>query len=240
MEETRIGGSHAGHGEKGVVANERRVRIAARSVTLEGELGVPDAARGVVVIVHGSGSNRRSPRNRPLAQVLRDEGFATLRVDLLSPEEEHVDAFTRHLRFDVDLLARRLIAVTDWLGSHGETSELHVGCFGAGTAAAALLMASTRRSDRIGAVVSRGGRPDLAEGVLSIVQTATLLIVGSNDEPGIELNQHALEQIAAKHKELAIVPGASYLFDEAGTLSEVARLAAAWYGQHLSVEVALH
>src|SRR5262245_7563668 len=207
---------------------ERPVRIPVGSVTLEGTLDMPRAARGVVLFAHGSGSGRHSPRNRYVARVLRDAELATLLMDLLSAEEEEVDRHTAHFRFDISLLAGRLIGATDWLKQTAETAALPVGYFGASTGAGAALVAAAQRPDAGGAVLSRGGRPDLAGSGLRRVRAPTLMIVGGYDAPVIELNRQALAQLGAREKQLVIVPGATHLFEEPGTLEEVARLASDW------------
>lgn len=214
-------------------AEERAVSIPAGHVTLEGTLGIPEHPRGVVLFAHGSGSSRHSPRNRYVARVLRDAGLATLLMDLLSTEEEAVDLRTAHLRFDIALLASRLISATDWLTARTDMRGLPVGYFGASTGGGAALVAAASRPDAVRAVVSRGGRPDLAGDALPHVQAATLLIVGGNDEPVIELNQRAMKQMSAE-VELRIVPGATHLFEEPGALEEVARLARDWLIEHLA------
>ena len=211
---------------------EREVRVSAGPVTLDGNLGIPDETRGIVLFAHGSGSGRHSPRNRHVAQALREAGLATLLIDLLTPEEEEVDLQTRHLRFDVGLLAERLVGVTDWLAQDPRTQNLCVGYFGASTGAGAALVAAAERSGVVGAVVSRGGRPDLAGEALPRVAAPTLLIVGGNDVPVIGMNREALERLRAE-KELKIVPGATHLFEEPGKLEEVAQLAAGWFTRHL-------
>jgi len=216
---------------------ERPVRIPIGSVNLEGDLGIPKGARGVVLFAHGSGSSRRSPRNRYVARVLREAGLATLLMDLLTTEEEVVDLSTGHLRFDIGLLAGRLIGATDWLSREPETAGLAIGSFGASTGAAAALVTAAERPDVVGAVVSRGGRPDLAGDALPRVRAPTLLIVGGRDQPVIALNRMALEQLGAKEKQLVIVPGATHLFEERGALEEVARLAADWLTRHLNPPV---
>ncbi|MCZ7572134.1 MAG: dienelactone hydrolase family protein [Ardenticatenaceae bacterium] len=201
-------------------------------VVLEGNLSVPEGARGIVLFAHGSGSSRFSPRNRSVAQVLRRAGVGTLLIDLLTAQEEAVDVQTRHLRFDIPLLAERLVGATDWLGQNPDTRDLRVGYFGASTGAGAALVAAAERPDAVGAVVSRGGRPDLAGRALSRVRAPTLLIVGGNDVPVIAMNEEALEQLRSE-KKLVIVPGATHLFEEPGALEEVARLAADWFGRYL-------
>jgi putative phosphoribosyl transferase len=211
---------------------EREVRVSAGPVTLEGNLGIPDSTRGIVLFAHGSGSGRHSPRNRYVAGALREAGLATLLVDLLTPEEEEVDLRTRRLRFDIGLLANRLAGATDWLAQEPDTQDLRVGYFGASTGAAAALVAAAKHLEAVSAVVSRGGRPDLAGKELSRVVAPTLLIVGGEDEPVIDMNREAIEQIRAE-KKLEVVPGATHLFEEPGTLEEVARLAAGWFARYL-------
>ncbi len=211
---------------------EREVRVPAGPVALDGNLGIPDETRGIVLFAHGSGSGRHSPRNRYVAQALRGAGLATLLIDLLTPEEEEVDLHTRHLRFDVGLLAERLVGVTDWLVQDPRTHNLCVGYFGASTGAGAALVAAAERSGVVGAVVSRGGRPDLAGEALPCVAAPTLLLVGGEDHPVIGMNREALERLRAE-KELKIVPGATHLFEEPGKLEEVAQLAAGWFTRHL-------
>jgi putative phosphoribosyl transferase len=207
---------------------EREVRVSAGPVELEGNLGIPDNARGIVLFAHGSGSGRHSPRNRYVAEVLLEAELATLLIDLLTPEEEAVDLRTRHLRFDIGLLASRLAGATDWLIENPSTQDLRVGYFGASTGAGAALVAAAKRP----AVVSRGGRPDLAGEALRRVAAPTLLIVGGEDEPVIGMNREAFAQIRAE-KVLVVVPGATHLFEEPGKLEEVARLAAAWFVRYV-------
>lgn len=211
---------------------ERPVRVAAGAVMLEGDLSLPQGARGVVLFAHGSGSSRLSPRNRYVAQSLNAGRLATLLVDVLTPTEEAADLRTARLRFDIPLLSERLIRATDWLVQYPATRGLPVGYFGASTGAAAALIAAVERPGVVGAVVSRGGRPDLAGPALARVRAPTLLVVGGNDHPVIELNQAALAQLRAE-KRLVIVPGATHLFEEPGALDEVARLARAWFEHHL-------
>ena len=197
-------------------------------IGLNGDLTVPDRATGIIVFAHGSGSSRHSGRNRFVARVLQDAGFATLLMDLLTEEEEEVDRRTAHLRFDIPLLATRLSQATEWLSQEQRTSGLRVGYFGASTGAAAALIAAAQRPERVGAVVSRGGRPDLAKGALPHVIAPTLLIVGSLDLQVIELNRSAYNQLQCE-KRIDIVPGASHLFEEPGTLEQVADLARDWF-----------
>jgi len=208
------------------------VHVTAGSITLEGDLAVPENAYGVVLFAHGSGSSRHSPRNRYVAGELQRRGLATLLIDLLTTEEEQVDMRTAHLRFDIGLLANRLMVATDWLGRNAQTGPLKLGLFGASTGAAAALVATTERPERVAAVVSRGGRPDLAGAALSHVGAPTLLIVGGDDVPVIGLNRQAYAKLNVE-KRLEIVPGASHLFEEPGTLEEVARCAGDWFEQYL-------
>jgi dienelactone hydrolase len=187
---------------------------------------------GVVVFAHGSGSSRFSSRNRFVASVLEQAGLATLLMDLLTRDEEVVDQLTAHLRFDIELLAERLVAATDWLAEQDDTTDLPIGYFGASTGAAAALVAAAERPEVVRAIVSRGGRPDLAGPALSRVRAPTLLIVGSRDELVIELNRAALNELRGE-KRLEIVPGATHLFEEPGTLEAVARLARDWFVRYL-------
>src|SRR5829696_3056558 len=210
----------------------RAVRVSAGPVELEGNLGMPQGARGIVLFAHGSGSGRHSPRNRYVAGALREANLATLLIDLLTPEEEEVDLRTRHLRFDIGLLADRLADATDWLAQEPNTQDLRVGYFGASTGAGAALVAAAKRPEAVGSVVSRGGRPDLAGEALSCVAAPTLLIVGGEDETVIDMNREAFAHIRAE-KKLEVVPGATHLFEEPGTLEEVARLAAGWFARYL-------
>ena len=194
---------------------------------------MPATPSGVVAFAHGSGSGRLSPRNDYVAGVLDDAGLATLLLDLLTEAEERIDAATGHLRFDIDLLSDRLIAATRWLRALPETSSLGIGLFGASTGAAAALQTAARLPDEIDAVVSRGGRPDLALDWLPKVRAATLFIVGGEDRQVIPLNQLAYDALVCD-REMVIVPGATHLFEERGTLEQVARLAARWFSSHLS------
>jgi putative phosphoribosyl transferase len=204
----------------------------APSATLRGSLAVPDAATGTVLFAHGSGSSRHSPRNRYVAEVLQRAGLATLLVDLLTPAEEEAERFTRHLRFDIELLAGRLVGVTRWLLRGSATRHLPIGYFGASTGAAAALVAAARMPQRIFAVVSRGGRPDLAGDALREVRAATLFIVGGADTEVLELNREAFEQLETE-KKLEIVLDATHLFEERGALERVAELATEWFVQYL-------
>lgn len=214
---------------------ERLVPIEAGSVLLEGNLSLPQGARGIVLFAHGSGSSRLSPRNRHVAQLLNQARLATLLVDLLSPEEEAVDLRTAQLRFNIGLLAERLVGITDWLVQQPDTRPLRIGYFGASTGAAAALVAAAERPKIVHAVVSRGGRPDLAGPALAHVEAPTLLIVGGNDPLVIDLNRAALAQLRSE-KRLVIVPGATHLFEEPGALDEVARLAREWFERYLAWE----
>ena len=217
------------YGDDGV---ERTVVIDAEGVALEGTLGVPPGAAGTVLFAHGSGSGRHSSRNRYVARVLRDAGLATLLLDLLSAREEEVDAVTRHHRFDIEMLARRLAAATDWLGAEPSTAGRPVAYFGASTGGGAALVAAAARPRAVRAVVSRGGRPDLAGDALPEVGAPTLLIVGGHDEPVLDLNREAMSRMRAETT-LEIVPGASHLFEEPGTLERVAELARDFLRRHL-------
>ena len=214
-------------------ARERTVAIPSDDVELEGTLGVPSGASGVVVFAHGSGSSRFSPRNRHVAQVLREAGLATLLLDLLSPDEEEDDLVTGEHRFDIELLAQRVEHAIDWLADEPETESLAVGLFGASTGAAAALVAAAERPIRVGAVVSRGGRPDLADQSLPDVECPTLLIVGSRDDVVIDLNERARDHMRCAVR-LEIIPGATHLFEEPGTLDQVARMARDWFVNNLS------
>jgi len=214
------------------VSDERIVSVRAGDTTLEGALVVPDGARGVVLFAHGSGSSRHSPRNVHVADELQAGGLGTLLLDLLTPTEEHVDLATRELRFDIVLLAERLVGAIEWLSNQETTRTLPLGLFGASTGAAGALVAAARRPDRVGAVVSRGGRPDLAGADLPSVKAPTLLIVGGNDPVVIDLNRRAMARMTAP-LQLEIIPRATHLFEEPGTLEQVARLARDWFVRHL-------
>jgi putative phosphoribosyl transferase len=206
--------------------------IPAGDLALSGDLSVPAGAKGIVVFAHGSGSGRFSPRNRYVGGVLSGKGFATLLLDLLTPEEEAIDLQTARFRFDVERLAGRLMAASRWLESRSETRDLAVGFFGASTGAGAALIAAAELGDKVGAVVSRGGRPDLAAAALERVTAPTLLIVGGEDFPVINLNREALARLRCT-KKMEIVPGATHLFEEPGALERVAALAADWFEGHL-------
>ena len=211
----------------------REVRVAAGEVDLPGDLVIPAGARGLVLFAHGSGSSRQSPRNRFVSQALQKAGLGTLLLDLLTPEEEARDVYTRELRFDIPLLARRLIGATDWLLQNPETAPLALGYFGASTGAAAALIAASERPQAVGALVSRGGRPDLAMAVLSRVEAPTLLLVGGYDLEVLTMNRAAAERLG-ELGEVVVIPGATHLFEEPGTLEAVSRLAAAWFVRYLS------
>ncbi len=210
------------------------VQISSRGVQLEGILSIPEDSNGLVVFIHGSGSSRHSPRNQYVAQTLQEGGLATLLFDLLTAEEEEIDLRTRHLRFDIDLLAGRSASVLEWLDHQPYAQGLKRGLFGSSTGAAAALIAAASFPNKVEAVVSRGGRPDLADKFLPKVQAATLLIVGGNDDVVINLNEQALAQMQpGADKKLMIVPGASHLFEEPGTLEYAARLAREWFQTYL-------
>lgn len=214
-------------------AEEHLVKILSGEIALEGNLSLPPDAKGIVAFAHGSGSSRNSPRNRYVAEVLQNTGLATLLFDLLTAEEEAKDARTGHLRFNIGLLAMRLAGATEWLKQNEETRNLTLGYFGASTGAAAALMAATARPSDVGAIVSRGGRPDLAMSVLPKVKAPVLLIVGGDDFPVIGMNREALARLNVE-KELVIIPGASHLFEEPGALEQVATHAARWFVKYLS------
>lgn len=208
------------------------VVITAGDAHINGFLDIPRGAKGLVVFAHGSGSNRFSPRENFVAKVLRDGGLGTLLMDLLTPDEEAIDLVTRHLRFDIPFLAQRVVDVTEWLRKQLETKSLHIGYFGASTGAAAALVAAATEGSVIKAVVSRGGRPDLAKDALPKVVSPTLLIVGGNDFEVIEMNEEAFLRMDCE-KKVEIVPGATHLFEETGTLEAVADLSRDWFVQHL-------
>ncbi|MGA2183698.1 MAG: dienelactone hydrolase family protein [Bryobacteraceae bacterium] len=201
-------------------------------VGLEGDLVVPAHSSGIVLFAHGSGSSRHSPRNRHVADMLQQGGLGTLLLDLLTADEGAADERTGHLRFNIDLLATRLIQAVDWLSENATTAQLRIGCFGASTGAAAALVAAARRPGNVRAVVSRGGRPDLAGPALAVVDAPTLLIVGGRDHTVIDLNRRAFDQLRCD-KDLRIVPGATHLFEEPGALDKVAELARDWFATWL-------
>jgi dienelactone hydrolase len=210
----------------------RHVRIPIGQAHLEGELNIPVGATGIVLFAHGSGSSRHSPRNQSVARVIRESGNGTLLFDLLTPAEEIEDNVTAALRFDISLLAQRLVTATRWVTSQPGTRDLGIGYFGSSTGGGAALVAAAEMGRSIGAVVSRGGRPDLAAGALARVQSPTLLIVGEYDEVVIRLNKEALVELRCE-KKLEIVPCATHLFEEEGALDRVADLAASWFRRHL-------
>lgn len=215
-----------------VTAKATEVAVPIGEAVLTGDLVVPESAAGIVLFAHGSGSGRFSPRNRLVAATLNEAGLATLLVDLLTPDEEELDRLTGEHRFDIGLLAGRVLATIDWVRQE-PLSSLSVGLFGASTGAAAALVAAAKRAEDVAAIVSRGGRPDLAGNALRRVRAPTLLIVGGADPQVLELNRRALALLQA-HKELVVVPGATHVFEEPGALEEVARLAAEWFSRHLT------
>jgi pimeloyl-ACP methyl ester carboxylesterase len=223
--------------QRAVDQRERPIAISAGGARLLGDLTLPAEPRGLVVFAHGSGSSRMSPRNRAVAQALVDTGLATLLMDLLTGEEEAVDLRTRHLRFDVELLGQRVVATVDALGSEPGLGALPVGTFGASTGAAAALIAAADRPERVHAVVSRGGRPDLAGDALARVTAPTLLIVGERDPQVLRLNREAQALLAGESR-LEVVPGATHLFEEPGALERVAALARDWFLRHLGAAAA--
>jgi dienelactone hydrolase len=212
----------------------KETSIPLADATLGGELIIPEGAAGLVIFAHGSGSSRHSPRNQNVARTLRGVGLGTLLFDLLTSDEEEAEACTRHLRFDIPFLADRLVAVTKWVGEQPECRDLKVGYFGASTGAAAALVAAAELPEVVHAVVSRGGRPDLAEAALDRVKAPTLLIVGAADTPVIPLNEQAYARLRCE-KALKLVPGATHLFEEPGALETVARLAGEWLLKHLAI-----
>lgn len=212
-------------------AQGREVEIPTDRGPTYGNLAIPNGAQGIVLFAHGSGSGRHSPRNNFVAQVLRDAGLATFMMDLLTEDEERVDMYTREFRFDIGLLGRRLVLATEWLNDHDETADLRTGYFGSSTGAAAAIVAAAGRDD-IHAIVSRGGRPDLAGSALGRFTAPILLIVGGDDVQVLQMNRDAMAQMTAP-AELEVVPGASHLFEEPGKLEEVAKLAADWFTKHL-------
>jgi putative phosphoribosyl transferase len=217
-----------------IVSSERPVSIGLAKATLEGDLGLPPQASGIVLFAHGSGSSRHSPRNRFVAETLQSQGIATLLMDLLTTSEEEIDRRTALLRFNISLLARRLAGATTWALRQPDLRGLSVGYFGASTGAAAALVAAAQLPSTVAAVVSRGGRPDLAGDALGSVAAPTLLIVGGDDGPVIDLNEQALRELGCSEKKLFIVPGATHLFEEPGALEEVARVAADWFSRHFT------
>jgi putative phosphoribosyl transferase len=224
--------SRGSQGSAGLAIEHAPVTVDVDSVRLEGDLSVPTAAKGAVLFAHGSGSSRHSPRNRYVADVLNEGGLATLLIDLLTEDEQQVDLQTAHLRFDIPFLSRRLEAITDWLANHREMRDLKIGHFGASTGAAAALMAAADLPYRVCAVVSRGGRPDLAGAALARVEAPTLLLVGGADTVVLDLNRKAMALLRCD-KQLQIIPGAAHLFEEPGALKKVAALARDWFLEKL-------
>lgn len=222
--------------EKTKILEECPVAVTTGKVTLEGDLCIPSNAPGVIVFAHSSGSSRKSPRNRYMAQVLRQTGLATLLFDLLTGEEEKVDSQTGRYRFDIRMLANRLAGTIQWLKENAETKEMNIGFLGVGTAAAAALTAAAEHPDDIGALVSRSGRPDLARSALPYVKSPTLLIVGGRDLPVMAINRSAYAELRAE-KKLIVIPGATHGFDESGSLEEVAKLAVNWFANYLTRKV---
>ncbi|MBZ5558020.1 MAG: dienelactone hydrolase family protein [Acidobacteriia bacterium] len=218
--------------QKKAEATRTPVQVPIGTQSLQGDLGMPADPHGIVLFAHGSGSSRHSPRNQYVARELEGRGLATLLIDLLTPREESVDDITAELRFDIPMLAGRLVTIVDWLKRRGDTASLPIGLFGASTGGGAALMAAADRPDEVAAVVSRGGRPDLAGPALAKVKTPTLLIVGALDGPVIQMNRDAMRQMRAEVS-LELVPGATHLFAEPGTLEQVAELAGAWLASHL-------
>lgn len=212
--------------------SSRSIELHTAGVILEGDLSVPDDVSGIVAFAHGSGSSRFSSRNQQVARYLNEQGLATLLFDLLTPEENDIDERTRELRFDIELIGRRMTGTVDWIAEASEAGDLNIGLFGASTGAAAALIAAAERPDRVRAVVSRGGRPDMAGDALPAVEAPTLLLVGGLDEPVIGLNEEARERMRTRC-ELSIVPGATHLFEEPGKLDEVQAHAGRWFRKYL-------
>ena len=221
-----------GHDADSRIPQKLAVQIPSGEIALAGDLSIPEDLRGVVLFAHGSGSSRHSPRNQYVAGVLQNIGIATLLLDLLTDDEESLDRQTAELRFDIGLLAKRLLDATAWLQQQPRIEEMKLGYFGASTGAAAALVAASDAVEDVGAIVSRGGRPDLAGPALVRVEAPTLLIVGANDPTVLELNRQVLSSLSCE-KRLETVPGATHLFEEPGTLEEVARLARQWFEWHL-------
>jgi putative phosphoribosyl transferase len=217
--------------ELGLVMTE--IQIPAGGAVLSGNLTIPDNSMALVLFAHGSGSSRHSPRNQFVACTLNGDGLGTLLFDLLTPEEEALDIYTREHRFNIGLLAERLVDVTKWVRGEAQTSDLRIGYFGSSTGGAAALVAAAELPQHVGAVVSRGGRPDLAGAALPKVQAPTLLIVGGNDDIVIELNEMARDQMRCEVK-LEIIPSATHLFEEAGALEKVAELASDWFSRYVT------
>lgn len=214
------------------MAEEKDVKIPAGKATINGNLTIPAKTKGIVLFAHGSGSGRFSPRNTKVAREINSAGMGTLLIDLLTEEEEAIDVYSAEFRFNIDLLAERLVFTTEWIKKNAETKNLNVGYFGASTGAAAALIAAAKLPEQVKAVVSRGGRPDLAGNHLPNVKAPTLFIVGGDDVEVLELNREAMAQMKAE-KKLVVVPGATHLFEEPGKLEEVATLAINWFSRHL-------
>lgn len=213
---------------------QRPVKIPAETIELEGNLALQPSAQGIVIFVHGSGSSRHSPRNQFVARVLQESGLATLLFDLLTVEEEKVDLSTAYLRFDIELLADRTASIINWVSGQPETQGLRIGLFGASTGAAAALIAAASQPDLVNTVVSRGGRPDLAARLLHAVAAPTLLIVGERDEVVLDLNRQALAALKpGLEKRLDVIPGATHLFEEPGTLEQATERARGWFQRFL-------
>lgn len=217
-----------------IASGSHELSIPAGATTLQGILTIPESSKGVVIFAHGSASSRNSPRNRFVADVLNRRGVATLLFDLLTADEEELDQSTATLRFDIPLLAERLVQATNWIRAREGLERLAVGYFGASTGAAASLIAAAQLAEEVRAIVSRGGRPDLAGDSFELVHAPTLLIVGGSDSHVLTLNQQALVRLASQDKRLAVIPGATHLFEEPGALDQVAQLAAAWFTEHLT------
>ena len=221
----------------GIAVIKKEVQIQSDAVRVVGDLTLPENAASIIIFAHGTGSSRRSSRNRYVAEQLNRSGFATLLLDLLTEQEEKQEQFTMHFRFDIELLANRLCSAVDWVSSHKLTEDLTIGLFGASTGSAAALECATRRRDKIAALVSRGGRPDLAADVLPQVRCPALFIVGGFDPHVLALNEKALHMMTC-HREIEIVPGASHLFEEAGKMDIVASMASMWFARHCTLQFA--
>jgi putative phosphoribosyl transferase len=211
---------------------QKNVQVLVDGVQLPGLLSIPDEARGCILFAHGGGSSHRSPRNSIVSKFFQDEGFATLVFDLMSKQEQQLDETTRELRFNIPFLAHRLLCAMNWIGQLPETHSLDIGFFGSSTGAAAALNAAAEIGLKVRAVVSRGGRPDLAGQSVERVRSPTLLVVGGNDHGVVELNQQAFDRLSCE-KKLEIIPGATHLFDEPGALEEVGRMASRWFSNYL-------
>jgi putative phosphoribosyl transferase len=223
--------------KSGVSVERREVLLDVDGVTLEGALAIPKGTQGLVLFAHGSGSSRHSPRNTFVARILQAQGIGTLLFDLLTRWEESRDQYSGEYRFDIPFLAKRLVSATRWARNNADTCSVKLGYFGASTGAGAALVAAAELPDAISAIVSRGGRPDLAAGALRAVRAPTLLIVGGEDEPVIRMNREAMTKLTACEKRLVIIPGATHLFEEPGTLEDVAEVAAQWFARYLKSDV---